>query len=134
MMRRMKPRLPILIPLLCALLVLLLFRFVFYLGFVPSASMEPTIPKGSMVLGARLYGELQTGDVVIFRHDGQTMVKRIAAGPGETYILNGTCITVPAAHYLLLGDNAADSYDARYWEDPFVPSTAIIAILIGGIP
>ena len=134
MMRRMKTRLPILIPLLCALLVLLLFHFVFYLGFVPSASMEPTIPKGSLILGVRLCGKLQTGDVVIFRHDGQTLVKRIAASPGETYILNGAPITVPAAHYLLLGDNAADSYDARYWEDPFVSSTAIIAILLGGKP
>ena len=129
MMRRMKARLPILIPLLCALLVLLLFRFVFYLGFVPSASMEPTIPKGSMILSVRIYGELQTGDVVIFRHDGQTMVKRIAAGPGETYILNGTRITVPAAHYLLLGDNTADSFDARYWENPLTPAVDILAKL-----
>lgn len=124
-----KPHLPILIPLLCALLVMLLFRFIFYLGFVPSASMEPTIPKGSMVLGVRLYGKLQTGDVVIFRHDGQTLVKRIAASPGETYILNGTPITIPAAHYLLLGDNAADSYDARYWENPFTPAADILAKL-----
>ena len=127
--RRSKRLLPILIPLLCAILVLLLFRFVFYLGFVPSTSMEPTIRQDSLIIGFRLYGELRTGDIVIFRHDDRTLVKRIASGPGETYILNGSLITVPAGCYLLLGDNAADSYDARYWDDPFVPITAIIAVL-----
>ena len=127
--RRSKRLLPILIPLLCAILVLLLFRFVFYLGFVPSTSMEPTIHQGSLIIGFRLYGELRTGDIVIFRHEGRTLVKRIAAGPGETCILNGSPVTVPAGCYLLLGDNAADSYDARFWDDPFVPITAIIAVL-----
>ena len=121
--------LPILIPLLCAILVLLLFRFVFYLGFVPSTSMEPTIRQGSLIIGFRLYSELRTGDIVIFRHEDRILVKRIAAGPGETYMLNGNPITVPAGCYLLLGDNAADSYDARYWDDTFVPITAIIAVL-----
>ena len=121
--------LPILIPLLCAILVLLLFRFVFYLGFVPSTSMEPTIHKGSLIIGFRFYGELRTGDIVIFRHEDRILVKRIAAGPGETCILNGSPVTVPAGCYLLLGDNAADSYDARFWDDPFVPITAIIAVL-----
>lgn len=126
---RISRLLPILIPVLCAILVLVLFRFVFYLGYVPTASMEPTIHQGSLILGLRQFGELHTGDVVIFRHDGRTLVKRIAAGPGETYILNGRPITVPAGQYLLLGDNANDSYDARYWDDPFVPEKDLIAIL-----
>ena len=125
----MKKLLPILIPVFCAVLVLALFRFVFYLGYVPTASMEPTIHQGSLILGLRQFGELHTGDIVIFRHDGRTLVKRIAAGPGETYILNGRPITVPAGQYLLLGDNADDSYDARYWDDPFVPEKDLIAIL-----
>ena len=127
--RRSRRLLPILIPLLCALVVLILFRFVFYLGFVPSTSMQPTIHQGSLIIGFRLYGELRTGDIVIFRHEGRTLVKRIAAGPGETCMLNGSPVTVPAGCYLLLGDNAADSYDARYWEDPFIPGTDIIAVL-----
>ena len=125
----MKKLLPILIPVFCAILVLLLFRFVFYLGYVPTASMEPTIHQGSLILGLRQFGELHTGDVVIFRHDGRTLVKRIAASPGESYNLNGSPVTVPAGQYLLLGDNAADSYDARYWDDPFVPEKDMIAIM-----
>lgn len=126
----MKKLLPILIPVFCAILVLVLFRFVFYLGYVPTASMEPTIHKGSLILGLRQFGELHTGDVVIFRRDGRTLVKRIAASPGESYNLNGSPVTVPAGQYLLLGDNAADSYDARYWDDPFVSSSVIMAKLI----
>ena len=126
----MKKLLPILIPVFCAVLVLVMFRFVFYLGYVPTASMEPTIHQGSLILGLRQFGELRTGDIVIFRHDGRTLVKRIAASPGETYILNGSPVTVPVGQYLLLGDNAADSYDARYWDDPFVSSSVIMAKLI----
>lgn len=129
MMRKIKKLFPILIPLLCALMVVLLFRTVFFLGFVPTASMEPMIPKGSLILGLRQYGDLTTGDIVIFRHEGQTLVKRIAAGPGETYMLNGSPVTVPPDHYLLLGDNTAASYDARYWESPFTPADDIIAKL-----
>lgn len=129
MMRRIKRLLPILIPILCAILVVLLFRIVFFLGYVPTASMEPTIPKGSLILGLRQFGEPTTGDIVIFRHEGQTLVKRIAACPGETYILNGSPITVPPNHYLLLGDNASASYDARYWENPFTPAEDILAKL-----
>lgn len=127
---RIKRLLPILIPVFCAILVLVLFRFVFYLGYVPTASMEPTIRQGSLILGLRQFGELHTGDIVIFRHGGRTLVKRIAASPGETYILNGRPITVPAGQYLLLGDNANDSYDARYWDDPFTGIECIIAKVV----
>ena len=123
----MKKLLPILIPVFCAILVLVLFRFVFYLGYVPTASMEPTIHQGSLILGLRQFGELHTGDIVIFRHDGRTLVKRIAASPGESYNLNGSPVTVPAGCYLLLGDNADDSYDARYWNDPFISTENILA-------
>lgn len=126
---RISRLLPILIPVFCAILVLVLFRFVFYLGYVPTASMEPTIHQGSLILGLRQFGELHTGDVVIFRHDGRTLVKRIVASPGETYILNGSPVTIPPGHYLLLGDNADASYDARYWENPCTQAEDILAKL-----
>ena len=126
----MNKLLPILIPVSCAVLVLVLFRFVFYLGYVPTASMEPTIHQGSLILGLRQFGELRTGDIVIFRHDCRALVKRIAASPGESYNLNGSPVTVPAGHYLLLGDNATESYDARYWDDPFVSTSVIMAKFI----
>ena len=77
-----------LLPATLCLAVWVLFRFVLFLGYVPSASMEPTIPAGSVILGIRIFGELERGDVVIFRHEGKTLVKRIAAGEGDRVYLD----------------------------------------------
>lgn len=48
-------------------------------GYVPTSSMEPTLETGSLILGLRLFDELETGDIIIFRHDSSYLVKRIAA-------------------------------------------------------
>ncbi len=83
-----------------------------------------------MILGVRLYGDLRTGDIVVFRHDGRLLVKRIAGAPGEVIDHNGKQMTVPENCFYLLGDNAADSYDSRYWAEPFVKAENIVAKLI----
>ena len=54
------------LPALVSMVALLMMRFVFFVGYVPSASMEPTIPSGSVIWGYRLYGELQRGDIIVF--------------------------------------------------------------------
>lgn len=120
----------ILIPAVCLIATLALFRVVFLLGYVPTASMEPTLHEGSLILGCRIYGELETGDIIIFEHDGELLVKRLAACPGEIVEHGGELLTVPAGCYYVLGDNAENSYDSRYWEDPFIAKTAIVAKLI----
>ena len=71
------------LPLLATLTAVILLRVVFFIGYVPSASMEPTIPAGSVIWGSRLYGELQRGDIIVFEHDGILMVKRIYGIPGD---------------------------------------------------
>ncbi len=116
-----------LLPIAAVLIVLLLFRTVFLLGYVPTASMEPTLKTGSMILGNRLDRRFEVGDIVIFRHDGQLLVKRIAAVEGDTVTHKGSSIAVPAGTCYMLGDNAEDSFDSRYWDDPFVPESAIVA-------
>ena len=118
------------VPILVALVIIILFRTVLLLGYVPSESMEPTLEKGSLIVGNRLYGDLEVGDIVVFEHEGIVMVKRIAAGPGEEISIEGISYSVPDDFYLMLGDNIENSYDSRYWECPYVSEDKIIAKLI----
>ena len=115
------------IPVVSALLVFILFQTVLLVGYVPTASMEPTLKEGSFILGLRHYGKLKTGDIVVFKHEGTLLVKRIAALPGESVIVDGIEYCVPESHYLMLGDNTENSYDSRYWENPYVREDMIVA-------
>ena len=116
----------LLIPLLSFALALLLFRYVIYIGYVPTESMEPTIMAGDKIFGSRILGELEVGDVIVFEHDESNMVKRIAAVPGDKLIDNSI---VPENCYYVLGDNEKSSYDSRYWDNPFIHQKQIIAII-----
>lgn len=132
-----------LVPVCLTLLVFLLLRCVLLIGYVPSASMEPTLKENSFIIGTRIFSDLSVGDIVVFRHTGVLMVKRIAAGPGDVIDLSQIsfmenlvppdrgweCITVPDGCYYLLGDNQSDSLDSRYWDEPFVASADIVAKL-----
>jgi len=106
--------------------------------------MEPTIPEGSYILGLRIHGELQCGDIVIFRLGGRNLVKRIAAVLGDVVyvdentfnirinnILKGATkiIEVPERHFYMLGDYPAESFDSRYWDNPFIHEDNILARL-----
>lgn len=117
------------IPILCFVLVFVLFRGVIYIGYVPTESMEPTIHARSKLFGLRVFCELEVGDIIIFEYKGTCMVKRIAACPGD-YVINTITqeeLTVPKDSYYVLGDNSAKSYDSRYWEDPFIKRNDILA-------
>lgn len=136
---------PACLPLSCCLLVCLLFRFVLFLGYVPTASMEPAIPKNSFFIASRIYGELHRGDIVVFEKGGRCLVKRIAAVPGDTvYIDDQThfasvnipieetsrILKVPEGSYFMIGDNTVHSVDSRDWEEPFVSENNLIAVPI----
>lgn len=120
----------LLIPVFFVLLIFILFRFVFIIGYVPTESMEPTINKESMILGVRVYGELEVGDIVIFEKDGEFMVKRIAAKGGDIITVDDRVYEVPDGCYFMLGDNKTNSYDSRYWDEPYVNGEKIIAKVI----
>ena len=126
----MKKYKSILIPTLCAATVILLLRCIFFVGYVPTESMEPTIPKGSNILGYRIYGKLCEGDIIIFMKDGNLFVKRIAAVSGDVIKRDGGNLTVPINSFYVLGDNRGHSYDSRFWQDPFVENEDIIAKFI----
>lgn len=120
----------LIIPVLFLGAVVLIFRFILFIGYVPSASMEPTLKAGSFIIGSRIYGDLKIGDVIIFKHNGKILVKRIAARSEETITENGVTYIVPQNSYFVMGDNRADSFDSRFWSQPFVKTSDVIAKLL----
>ena len=81
---------------LTALVVIVLFRVVLQLAWVPSGSMEATIPTRSMLVSMRLpymMGDPQPerGDVVTFWSDemDKLLVKRVVGLPGDKVSFSG---------------------------------------------
>ena len=54
-MEKAKKLCEVLTPLSVAVMVIVLFRYVLFIGYVPSASMEPTLKMGRF-LGVRIIG------------------------------------------------------------------------------
>jgi signal peptidase I len=130
-------------PIALTLFAFVLFRAILFVGYVPTSSMEPTLEAGSYIMGSRISKDLNNGDIVVFHHDGQLLVKRIAACPGDEIDLREIAymktiaipvwedpiLTVPENCYFMLGDNVENSIDSRYWTDPFIQSSDIVAKL-----
>ena len=134
--------------------MLLLFKVIFQIAWVPSGSMETTLPTKSVLLSWQLpyvFGDPtpQRGEIVTFWSDemGKLLVKRVIGLPGDTVTfqdgnvyVNGERLAedylaqsgitasggreeyrVPEGCLFFLGDNRTGSYDARSWEEPFIP-------------
>ncbi len=108
-------------------MVFVLMKTVFFIGYVPTASMEPTLKKGSLIFGTRIFDDLESGDIIVFTKDGIVIVKRIAATAGETITVDGVSYTVPQNCCFVLGDNEGNSIDSRRWIEPFIKEECVIA-------
>ena len=130
------------VPVLCGFFVFMLFKLVFFIGYVPSESMEPTIKSGSCIMGCRIVCEIQRGDIVVFKHNGYMLVKRVAAIPGDAVYIDETGLIisvnkeiqesasifiVPNECYFMQGDNIENSIDSRSWKEPFIQKKDVIA-------
>ena len=112
--------------------VFVLLRFVFQIAFVPSGSMETTLPTKSVLLGKVLVKRVigLPGDTIRFEGG---YVYRNDEKLEETYLpVQGASqadgvFTVPEGCFFVLGDNRPGSLDARYWAQPYIPVSKIQA-------
>ena len=129
------------IPAFLTLFAFALFRFIVFVGYVPTESMEPTLEAGSYICGTRCITNLEKGDVIVFTYKEQLLVKRIYACPGDEvnlcelkYMTNhpipiweDPILQIPTDSYFVLGDNTENSFDSRYWDNPFIHEEDIVA-------
>lgn len=147
------------VPIAIALIIVIfLNKFVFILVTVPTGSMENTIIPGDRLYVNELFDveDAKRGDILVFKSDEldeKRLVKRLIGLPGETVELkadgsvyiNGEILDEPYAAeaeseakvfnvpdncYLFFGDNRPISYDARYWENPYIDESKIIGEVV----
>ena len=131
-----------------AAIVILIFKCLLMITFVPSGSMEDTIKTGDMLLCTRYDAkDIERYDVMVFKAVDEDVyyIKRVIGLPGETITVeNGKVYAdgkeldssfvkeemdnsgdgiyeVPNDCYFMMGDNRNNSYDSRFWEEHYVP-------------
>ena len=137
-----------------AIAALLVWRFIGYGVWITSGSMIPTLQVKDRLIVSRVYNadNLDYGDIVLFKNDeykDNTLIKRLIGKPGdkidivngivfrngekleEDYVKNNDkysgSFEVPENKYFFLGDNRAESDDARRWDNPYVDKDDIDA-------
>lgn len=131
------------IVLITSIVCFLINIFVVQLAQVNGSSMYPTLEDGQMLLVSKISkvtNDYERGDVVIFKHNGKNLIKRLIALPGETIQIIGNDIyindekiedyvdvdmeeitnnyftdkvTLAEDEYVFFGDNRNNSVDCR---------------------
>lgn len=144
------------------LITIVVNKFFILVSTVMSSSMEPTIMTGDTAFCNRLAYTKEMperGDMIIFLFDetGEYLFKRVIGLPGDKItfendkvLINGEVLQedylheliitrcdksfeVPAGCVFVMGDNRTNSYDSRYWKDPYVKTEKIMGRCFGNI-
>ena len=139
-----------LIVIICAAVSL----FAFQLAIISGDSMLPAYKSYSFVLINKTEKDFHRGDVVSFKSDAGTLIKRIAAEPYDTVVVKDGSLFVNGeksgiysgkisfagiaeneihlgdGEYFMLGDNTDESKDSRYEAVGIVNKSNITGIII----
>jgi signal peptidase I len=138
----------ILVPVLVALvLAFVINKLLLFKIYIPSESMSPTLEVGDNCFATVIYNKdnIKRGDIIVFYSEelDSLLIKRVVGLPGEKVEIDNTGVVyingekyeepyvinksdmmgsfqVPEDHYLFLGDNRANSKDARFWEEKYI--------------
>ena len=140
------------VPIITAIFIAILInKFIFFNVTVPTGSMIPTINKDDKFMVTRIYNtnNIERGDIIVFYSEElqKLLIKRAIGLPGdhveinngivningqsikEDYVKNNNnysgTFDVPEGKFLFLGDNRADSWDARRWINPYIDASEI---------
>ena len=142
------------IPIIFAIILAYLINtFVLFKITVPTGSMLPTIQLNNQIFVTKIYNynNVKRKDIIVFssKELNMKLIKRVIGLPGDkveiksdgsVYVNNklldepyvkmkggktGT-FKVPEGKYFFLGDNRANSYDSRYWVNPYISSKDIL--------
>lgn len=124
----------------------------FIIGKIPSESMMNTLHvKDRLYISTRVK-EIERGKIYVFNKYNDVLIKRCIGVGGdkikvidneiflngkkleEDYVSSSTIdkfnleFTIPEGYLLFLGDNRENSWDARYWDEPFVSVEDVIGM------